>query len=306
MDEKELTQKGIKVIGVDVGGTKISAGLVDGGKISKSVTIHTPVSEKEDQVIDVIVEAIKEVSTGEVGGVGIGIPGIVDTKSGTVYNVQNIPSFKAVNLKEILERKLKIQVLINNDANCFALGTKHFGEGKQFHSLVGLTLGTGLGSGIIINDQLYEGVGNGAGEFGFIPYKDGILEQYCSGQFFLDRYNATGEEAQNLALQGDKKALLMFEDFGHHLGEAIKIIVYTVSPEAVMLGGSISKNFEFFKQSMWANIKQFPYKNVIDGLTVLPALNPEIAVIGAAYLVEKLNKLNKFEENIFNNQKVHQ
>lgn len=304
MDKKELTQKGINVIGVDIGGSKISAGLVHGGKIYKSATIQTPADGKEEDVIEVIVEAIKGVITDEVAGIGIGIPGIVDTKSGIVYNVQNISSFKAVHLKETLENELKKPVFINNDANCFTLGAKNFGEGKQFHSLVGLTLGTGLGSGIIINDQLYEGVGNGAGEFGFIPYKDGILEQYCSGQFFTDRYNLTGKEAQNLALQGDKKALHMFEDFGYHLGEAIKIIAYTVSPEAVMLGGSISKNFGFFKQSMWANIRQFPYRNVIDGLTVLPALNPEIAVIGAAYLVEKLNKLNKFEKNIINKQKA--
>ncbi len=306
MDEKELTQKGIKVIGVDIGGTKILAGLVDGGKVSKSVTMQTPVTEKEDEVIEVISEAIQEIMVDEVDSIGIGIPGIVDTKSGAVYNVQNIPSFKSVRLKETLENKLEKKVFINNDANCFALGAKNFGKGKQFHSLVGLTLGTGLGSGIIINDQLYEGVGNGAGEFGFIPYKEGILEQYCSGQFFLDHYNVTGEEAQNLAFQGDKKALHMFEDFGHHLGEAIKMIVYSISPEAIMLGGSISKNFDFFKQSMWANIRQFPYINVIDDLTVLPVLNPVIAVIGAAYLVEKLNKLNKFEQNIFNNQKVHQ
>ena len=300
MKEEELTQKGIKVIGVDIGGTKISAGLVCDGKISKSVTIHTPTTEKEDDVIEVIIEAINGVMTEQVESIGIGIPGIIDTQSGTVYNVQNIPSFKTVCLKEILESKLERTVFINNDANCFALGTKNFGEGKRFHSLVGLTLGTGLGSGIIIDDQLYEGVGNGAGEFGFIPYKDGILEQYCSGQFFLEQYNVTGEEAQNLALQGNKEAIHMFEDFGHHLGEAIKIIVYTVSPEAVMLGGSISKNFEFFKHSMWANIRQFPYKNVIDKLTVLPVLSPEIAIIGAAYLVEKLNKVNKFEHNILN------
>lgn len=301
MNEKELTQKEIKVIGVDIGGTKISAGLVYGGKIYKSATIQTPADGKEEDVIEVIIEAIKGLMTDEVAGIGIGIPGIVDTKSGIVYNVQNIPSFKAVHLKEILESELKKTVFINNDANCFTLGAKNFGEGKQFRSLVGLTLGTGLGSGIIINDQLYEGVGNGAGEFGFIPYKDGILEHYCSGHFFLKQYNVTGEKAQNLALQGDKKAIHMFEDFGYHLGEAIKMIVYSVSPEAVMLGGSISKNFDFFKQSMWANIRQFPHRNVIDTLSVLPVLNPETAVIGAAYLVEKLNKLNKLKQNVLTN-----
>ncbi len=289
MNEKKLTIKEIKVVGVDIGGTKISAGLVGNGKIYKSQTIHTPANGKEDDVIDVIIEAINSVITEEVDGIGIGIPGIVDTKSGIVFNVQNIPSFKSVRLKEILECRLGRTVFINNDANCFALGTKNFGEGKQFHSLVGLTLGTGLGSGIIINDKLYEGVGNGAGEFGFIPYKDSILEQYCSGHFFLKQYNLTGEEAQNLAMRGDKRAIHMFKDFGYQLGEAIKMIVYTLSPEAVMLGGSISKNFDLFKQSMWANIRQFPYKNVIDDLTILPVLNPEIAIIGAAYLNEKLN-----------------
>lgn len=285
-----MTRKEIKTIGVDVGGTKISAGLVGNGKIYKSITIHTPAGGKENVVIEAILEAINGVISEAEDGIGIGIPGIVDTKSGIVYNVQNIPSFKSIPLKEILEKKLRRTVFVNNDANCFALGTKNFGEGKRFNSLVGLTLGTGFGSGIIINDKLYEGVGNGAGELGFIPYKDSDLEHYCSGQFFHRQYNISGEEAQILAQQGNKKAMEMFENFGFHLGEAIKMIVHILSPEAVMLGGSISKSYDFFKQSMWESIRRFPYKHVIDNLMVMPVINPEIAIIGAAYLDERLNQ----------------
>ncbi len=281
MREKIITQS----IGVDVGGTKITAGLVENGKIINSITLSTPANGNQQDVVNVIITAINKVIVNNIKGIGIGVPGLIDTKNGIVHDVSNIPSFKTVFLKKILENTFKIPVFINNDANCFALGTSTFGVGKRYNNLVGLTLGTGLGGGIVINGRLYEGVGCGAGEFGYLPYRDGILEHYCSGQFFQRQYNITGKNAATLAMNGDDRAIQMFNRFGYHIGEAIKIVIHVFAPEAVMLGGSVSLNYELFQKSMWNSISFFPYSNVAGNMVVIPAVNPDIAILGAASLV---------------------
>lgn len=274
-------------IGVDVGGTKISAGLIQNNKLIKSYTLPTPAKEKKEAVLETIFKTIKALKSNNFSGIGVGIPGLVDTKSGIVYDVQNIPSLTSVALKHELESAFHCHAEINNDANCFTLGAYYYGSGKQFNNMVGLTLGTGLGGGLILNGKLYEGVGTGAGEFGFLPYKESVLEHYCSGQFFQRQYNITGEEASQKATEGDAKALEMFSHFGYHLGVAIKMIMHSLAPEAVMLGGSVSKNFAFFKESMWKTIRDFPYNHVIDELIIQPATASEIALVGAASLVSK-------------------
>ena len=274
-----------KTIGVDVGGTKISAGLVENGTLVKKQTDATPQNGNTKEVVEAIVQAIRRVWQEDVSGIGVGVPGLVDTRLGLVHDVQNIPSFNSVPLKTELQGYFDKHVAINNDANCFALGTSNFGAGKKFDNLVGLTLGTGLGGGIVLNGKLHEGVGCGAGEFGYVPYRDGILEYYCSGQFFQRQYNMRGEEVSALAMKGDEQGIKIFSEFGFHLGEAIKIIAHVYAPEAVMLGGSIAQNYALFEKSMWQNMGLFPYSHVVDNLQVLPATNPDIALIGAASLV---------------------
>jgi len=273
-------------VGVDIGGTKISAGLVKNKEVLIRETILTPNTDNQKEVIEAIFSVIKKVANKEIAGIGIGVPGLVDTKAGIAYDIQNIPALNGASLKNTLVKRCGTPVSVNNDANCFALGTKNYGNGKNFQNLIGLSLGTGLGGGVVINGRLYEGMDCGAGEFGFLPYGEGIMEHYCSGKFFQRQYNITGKKAALLALQGDKDALQMFNRFGYHLGKAIKIIAHVFAPEVVMLGGSISKSFQLFEQSMWSEIQNFPYNHVIDKLEVLPAINPDIAIVGAASLVE--------------------
>ena len=273
------------VVGIDIGGTKIAAGLIRNGEILLRETVSTPVTHRKD-IIEAIYYVIKNVSDKHITGIGIGVPGLVDTKSGVAFDIKNIPALTGLSLKHLLEDYWETPVFVNNDANCFTLGAKHFGKGRKYQNLIGLTLGTGLGGGIVVNEKLYEGVGCGAGEFGFLPYEDGILEHYCSGQFFQRQYNITGKEAAGLALQDDENALEMFRRFGLHLGKAIKIAAHVFAPEAIVLGGSISRSFPFFEQSMWNEIKNFPYNHVLDSLDVLPLGNSDISLIGAASLVQ--------------------
>jgi glucokinase len=272
-------------IGVDIGGTKISAGLVDNGVVVKSSIVSTPVSSLESAVVMSIILSVRDVWSDDAIGIGVGVPGLVDVENGIVYDVNNIPAFKNVKLKEYLEDAFNLPVHVSNDANCFVAGVKHYGEGKPYKNFVGLTLGTGLGGGLIINGKLHEGVGSGAGEFGYVPFRDGIMEHYCSGQFFKKSYQTSGPEVFEKAKAGDTEALKIFYEFGQNLGEAIKIIANVLAPEAIILGGSIINSFPFFEKSMWATIRDFPYGHVVDDLVVIPAKNPKIAVVGAAALV---------------------
>ncbi len=296
--KKTLSTYNLPAIGIDVGGTKISAGWVEKNKLVKSYTLPTP-GEGKNAILKAIENAIAALHLPEFSGIGVGIPGLVNTRNGMVYDVQNIPGLSGMALKKELEAMYDCPVEINNDANCFVLGVKNHETGRPFQNLVGLTLGTGLGGGLILNGKLYEGTGTGAGELGFLPYKEGILEHYCSGQFFHLQYGISGKEALRRALKGDPEALEMYNQFGKHLGEAIKIIAHLLAPEAVVLGGSISTNFWLFEKAMWESIRKFPYAHVVDHLRVMPAVSPDIAMVGAASLLSE-NKMNKefnFTEN---------
>ena len=191
------------VIGIDLGGTSIKIGKIEENNLIKSDIKDLDAKASKEEVINQITQMIDSYYDSEVEGIGIGVPAIVDTKTGTVYEVVNIPSWDEVPLKNILEDKYKIPVLVNNDANCFALGEKYFGEGKDYDDVVGLITGTGVGAGIIINGKLYSGQDCAAGEFGEIIYLDKNIEEYCSGKFFQDNYNAKGEK---LFEKQDKKA----------------------------------------------------------------------------------------------------
>ena len=258
------------IIGVDLGGTKVSIGKVEEKQIVKHASTNITTQGEQDQILSEITSSIEDVFDQSVVGI--------------VYNVQNIPSWKEVPLKDILEHHFQRPTYVNNDANCFAVGEKHFGKGRAFKNLVGVTLGTGLGTGIIIDNRLYSGPNCGAGEFGSISYKDQIIEYYCSGQFFIQEHGTKGQQVFEKAKLGDKKAMAIFQEYGTHLGEAIKTIMFAVDPEAIILGGSVCQSYPFFEKAMREQIRTFPYKNSIDRLVIERSEEPHIAILGAAAL----------------------
>jgi glucokinase len=272
------------IIGVDLGGTKVSIGKVKSNRIVKHVSAKISTQGDDRRILDEIVVAIEKVFDRSIAGIGTGVPSVVDVEKGIVYNVQNIPSWEEVHVKEILENRFQKPVYVNNDANCFAVGEKYFGKGKKYSNLVGVTLGTGLGTGIIIDNRLYSGTNCGAGEFGSISYKNRIIEYYCSGQFFENVYGIKGRQVYEMARQGDKKSLGIFEEFGAHLGEAIKTILFAVDPEAIIIGGSVCQSYPFFKKAMWEKIETFPYRNTLDRLVIETSNQKQIAILGAAAL----------------------
>jgi len=145
-------------------------------------------------------------------------------------------------------------------------------------------LGSGLGAGIIANGSLYAGAFSGAGEFGHIPYLDANIESYCGGEFFRSKYGAEGSTLKTLAEQGDKDALEAFAKYGEHLGNVINLVLYTLSPEAIFLGGSISKSFSLFEEAMRRRVQEFPFKRITEHLVIEPSAIDNAALWGAAAL----------------------
>ncbi|MGD1008966.1 MAG: ROK family protein [Candidatus Aminicenantales bacterium] len=272
------------VIGVDLGGTNVRAGLVVGGRLTdvRSVAVRSQGSEQD--VLEDIFSAIDPILRKDVAGIGAGVPSVIDLKSGVVYDVQNIRSWKKVPLKAYLEERYHLPAYVNNDANCFAVGEKYFGKAKPYDHAVGLIIGTGLGAGVIANGKLYSGTNCGAGEFGMLPYLDRNLEAYASGQFFERVHGVAGRELAGRAERGDKRALEIFAEFGGHLGEALKAICYAVDPEAIVLGGSVSKSFRFFRETMWKAFQSFAYAITRERLKVEVSETENIAILGAAAL----------------------
>lgn len=271
-----------KVIGIDLGGTNVRAGQVAGSKLLKMSESALGQVKKREQVLKQIYNVIDELIDKDTRAIGAGVPGVVDVKRGIVYDVVNIPSWKKVPLKKLLEDKYSLPVKINNDANCFVIAEKVFGQGKNIKNLVGLIIGTGLGAGLILNDKLYEGANCGAGEFGMIPFRDDILETYCSGQFFNKFYNISGEE---LCKKEDKRTLKIFTEFGVNMAEAIKIILYSYDPGMIILGGSVSQSYQLFKEAMLKGVNDFAYSQAIKKLRISVSRLRYPGVLGAAGLV---------------------
>jgi glucokinase len=273
------------VIGVDLGGTNIRGGIENHGKVYYPKRELFNTQRLFEQTLIQLFDFIRPMIQPGVKGIGIGVPSVVDVEKGIVFNVANIPSWQRVPLKDILEHEFGIPVCVNNDVNCFALGEHQFGLAKGLKNVVGVSSGTGLGAGIIINDRLFHGHNCGAGEIGLLPYLDHTVEYYASGNLFSTFYNTTAEEAHKLALSGDAKALESWREFGKHLGEALKSVVYVYDPEAIVLGGSLSKAYNFFSDAMNSSLQDFAYPQSIKRLRVYQSVNADITLLGAAALV---------------------
>lgn len=178
-------------------------------------------------------------------------------------------------------------VYINNDSNCFALGVKLFGEGRKYRNLVGMTIGTGVGTGIIINGELYSGQNTGAGEIGSLPYLSHDFEHYCSSGFFVRYYNLTGKEAAEKAATGDAKTMEIWSVFGSHIGELMKAVLFTYDPEVIVIGGGISSAFTYYKHSMYQAMQAFPYTETVKRVKIFVTEIEDVALLGASALVGK-------------------
>ena len=273
-----------KIIGIDLGATNIRGAIVYENNLSAIITqrIHSKGSEAE--VLNDVFTVTDALISDDVAAIGIGVPSVVDVEEGIVYDVQYIPSWKEVHLKKYMEARYHIPVFVNNDANCFALGEYYFGKGKGYNSMIGLAVGTGVGAGIIINKKLYAGRNCGAGEFGTVDYLDKIYEYYCSGSFFENVHGLNGEFLYEKAKQEDAQALKLYDELGEHLGNCIKMIIYTYDPQLIVLGGSVRHAYEYFKEAMWKRIKTCVYSKSAERLIIEISSLHNSGILGAAAL----------------------
>ena len=273
-----------KIIGIDLGATNIRGGLVNGASLSGINSKRINSSGSVEDVMKDIYAIIDGLIDHDISAIGIGVPSVVDVKQGIVYDVQYIPSWKEVHLKKIIEERYHVPVLVNNDANCFAIGEYYFGKGAGSENMIGLTIGTGLGAGIIINGHLYAGPNCGAGEFGMVDYLDHCYEYYASGQFFQNVYEMDGEEIFKKAKAGDPLAQQLYGEMGKHLGNAIKLILYTYDPSLIILGGSVRFAYPYFHENMWQRIHSFAYTKSLKNLRIEISDLENSGILGAAGL----------------------
>lgn len=276
--------KKTEIIGVDLGGTNMRAGRVLDSHTIAIESTQVPKTENWQEVMDKLISSVEKVWTPKVQGIGIGVPGVVDAHDGMVYDIQNIPSWKEVPVGSILSDHFKVPVYVNNDANCFAAGERFFGAGQAFDDFVGLITGTGLGAGIVKWGRLLQDQNCGSGEFGMIPYLDSNYEHYCSGQFFNTYNSLGGSGLYNMAAKGDEDALKIFEVYGRHLANAIKCILFTIDPAAIIIGGSVSQSYPFYEQAMKQELGSFPYSKTIERIKIMPSAINDVAILGAAAL----------------------
>jgi len=273
-------------LAIDLGGTNIRIAQVEDGRCLNKVSVPCLAQADSSTVLGQLFQLIERVMNGRIDGIGIGVPSVVDLGKGIVYNVANISSWKEVHLKTILEDRFKVQVAINNDSNCFTLGEKKFGAGQAYANMVGVTIGTGIGAGVIVNHHLYGGEYVGAGEIGALPYLDSDYEHYCSS-FFFERYGTTGEIEAKKAKEGVKESLELWRQFGIHMGNLLKVILFTYSPQAIVLGGGIVSAFSLFEETMRDVIKGFPYNVISDKVEVITSHLKDASLLGASVLFEE-------------------
>lgn len=286
-----MTKDSYSLIGVDLGGTKVAAGKVTGNLLSDQLTEKLDQSSQDPMdAVRIIIKLVHQLMDKQVKGIGIGVPGLVDRSTGVTYDILNIPNWKEIPLRAIIEKEFNVPVYVDNDSNCFAIGEYRYGAFAGNPDFVGITLGTGMGAGIVKNGQLIPDAHCCSGEFGTMSYLDGIYEDYTAGPFFQREYGKSGEELSEAAKKGDSSAQDAFNSFGRHLGNSIKTIIMAVDPPLIIIGGSVAAAHDLYEEAMWQSISEIPFPSVLDSFQVKFTATKNIAILGAAALCPDANK----------------
>ncbi len=247
-------------IGIDIGATNTKLVLLKGVKIIRKEKFSTPQERKK--LIKALESRINKIaddfSKSKIKKIGIGVPSPLDKKRAFILDAPNLKYLTNFSLDKIVEKNLKIKTIMENDANCFTLAETVMGAGKGAKIVAGITLGTGVGGGIVQDGKVIKGVFGSAGEFGFITINFGskfsILDEYCSEKFFK-RKKLYSKTLDDKAKKGDKKAKKVFEKYGKYLGIGLSNLINILDPEVVVIGGGISKAHKFFMPSVKREIQ---------------------------------------------------
>jgi glucokinase len=272
-------------IGVDLGGTNIRAGIRSGDTVTDYRQVTLQDKHSLDSTLKQLKDLIRPLVSERIESIGVAVPSIVDVEQGVVYNVVNIPSWERVELKAILEAEFGLPVAVENDANCFALGEFYHGKAKGLRNVVGVTLGTGVGSGLILDGKIYRGSNGGAGEVGYLNYRNRDFEFYGGSFFFSEIHGTNALDLYNEAVAGKPNALRIWEVYGMHIGNLVKSVVYAYDPDAIVFGGSITNASDFFLPSLRETIaSHFHFPRSMERLRILRSENEYITLLGASSL----------------------
>lgn len=300
-----------KVLGIDCGGTFLKAGLIDrAGNLLDKYSVPTNLSNGLEAFISDFHRIITKYKE-DIEGVGIAFAGPLDSKTGIIEEPPNFPKeWHNLPLAKILEKKCNIPVSIENDANLAALGEYWQGAGQGANVLVILTLGTGIGGGIIINGQIWNGSSGIAGELGHISVADtgivcgcgniGCVETFASSTAVLriakdiqnnqdvdtklkDEEHLTAEKVYKIAQAGDRVAKNIFISVGKNLGKLIAIICHVIGPDRFVISGGGAGAWDMFYDTMLQTVKEKCFKKEFSNLTIVKSkLNGMSGIYGAA------------------------
>lgn len=310
------------VIGVDLGGTSIKVGVVSkDGKLIKKGFVDTLADQGPKTVVNQIKKGIELVLCDyrtDIGGIGIGAPGVVSMEKGTVENPPNLPGWKKVFLSRVIEDEFNLRTVVENDANAAAVGEMIFGAGKNFTDFIMVTLGTGVGGGIIINRKLYHGMQGAAGELGHttIDFNGhrcncgsyGCIETYVGNGYIVERVhnllkdgkqeteiydlldnnlnNLTPKIINDAAQLGDEFSKSIIVDTGKYLGYALASSINLMDIHNVIIGGGVAGFGALLFDSVRETVKQRVLTSLAPKVKIVPAkLKNEAGIKGASSLV---------------------
>lgn len=278
-------------IGVDLGGTNLRIAAVDQqGDLLEKITLGTQVALGRDQVVNDMCDAIQRLvgkyhHAGSLIGIGIGVPGIIDMETGMVHESPNLPDWAEYPVRSEIERRLGTRVILENDANSAALGENWLGAARHVEDMAMLTLGTGVGGGLVLGRRIWHGMTGMAGEFGHITVEPagprcgcgnlGCLEQFASATAVvrmareviasgaataLSRLANSDSEfsskaVYNLAIQGDQEASKIFRQVGRALGIVLSDLINALNLPMYVVGGGVASAWEAFAPSIFEELR---------------------------------------------------
>lgn len=297
------------VIGIDIGGTNLRVALISGrGEVIRKIKEPSRVN-----VLESLQRAVESLFSDNIKGIGIGVAGLVDRKEGVVLCSPNLHDVEGVKFKESLGKQFPVPVLVENDANAAAFGEKWIGAGKEFNSFVLLTLGTGIGSGIIYKGMLSDfaaeighmsinadGEKCPCGNYGCLELyaaanaihakvvsalekgSESVLRECCNGNI----YKITAEDIYKHAIEGDNLAREALKEAGRYLGIGFANIINIISPEAIILTGGLIGAWNIYVQEAIKEASRRSFKALFDKVKIIPSLlGDDAGMIGAAGLV---------------------
>ena len=299
-------------VGVDFGGTNIKCGLVDRrGRVVTSLVLSTARFGRPAAFVEGIHRAVEQfaasagLTLARLAGVGIGVPGPVDARRGIVHMLVNVPGWREVPLAHRLRARVRRPVFIENDANLVTLGEWRCGAGRGARALIGLTLGTGVGGGLVLNGSLYRGVSGAAGELGHTVLDlrgprcacgaRGCLEAHVGAAAIIRMARAanvayrgrlTPERLADLARRGNRQARAVWQQVGRLLGRGLAGVVNLLNPDRIVIGGGVANAWPLFAQALQRTIRAEAMPVSARSVRVVRAqLGEQAGIIGAAVLV---------------------